>query len=437
MRFVSTRGGSVAGLSQALRQGAAPDGGLYLPEFVPAADLSSLGADMALAPFAAAMLAPFFASDALEDQLGAICAEAFDFPAPLVVPDASNPGLRALELFHGPTGAFKDFGARFLLGCFDRQDEQLTVLAATSGDTGGAVGCAAEGRGGVRAVILYPRGRVSPFQALQLGCWGAPVQAIEVDGDFDDCQALVKSAFADLALSRAHRLTSANSINIGRLLPQMAYLGRAALQLHAETGKAPGLIVPTGNLGHGFAAFYARAMGLPIGPIVLATNANATLADWAANGAFRPRPSVATLANAMDVGAPSNFERLAALTPGRGPVDVELVGDDAIRERIAGDFAESGRIWCPHSAVAAEAYARLEAPRREERPWMVCATAHPYKFAEIVEPLIGAKVTPPPALAAILDRAAVATPIAADLGALARALDASAGNERFEIEDAA
>ena len=422
MRFVSTRGKAVASLAQALRQGVAPDGGLYLPEFVLAADLSQLGGDMELPQFAAAMLTPFFAGDRLAGQLDAICGEAFDFPALLVRPDVSAPGLHALELFHGPTGAFKDFGARFLLGCFDRQDERLTILAATSGDTGGAVGCAAEGRQGVCAVILYPKGRVSPFQKLQLGCWGPPVQAIEVDGDFDACQALVKAAFADPALSRTHGLTSANSINIGRLLPQMAYLGRAALQLHEATGKAPGLIVPTGNLGHGFAALYARAMGLPIGPILLATNANATLADWAATGAYRPRPSVPTLANAMDVGAPSNFERLAALAPGRGPLDVMLVDDDSIRARIRRDFAASGRIWCPHSAIAAEAFARLDPALRDERPWITCATAHPYKFAEIVEPLVGVKVTPPPALAAILDREASAIPIGADVGELAAAL---------------
>jgi threonine synthase len=229
-------------------------------------------------------------------------------------------------------------------------------------------------------------------------------------------------AFADLPLSRLHGLTSANSINIGRLLPQMAYLGRAALQLQGTTGKAPGLIVPTGNLGHGFAALYARAMGLPIGPILLATNANATLADWAATGAYRPRPSVLTLANAMDVGAPSNFERLAALAPGRGPLDVMLVDDDSIRARIRRDFAASGRIWCPHSAIAAEAYSRLDPALRDERPWIACATAHPFKFAEIVEPLVGVKLSPPPALAAILDREASAISIAADLGELAATL---------------
>jgi threonine synthase len=438
MKFVSTRGKAApVGLSRAIREGVAPDGGLYLPESLPAADLSRLSPDMPLARFAAAMLAPFFAGDPLERELGAICAEAFDFPAPLEIPDPAEPGLRALELFHGPTGAFKDFGARFLLGCFDRQDERLTILVATSGDTGGAVGCAAEGRSGVRAFILYPKGRVSPFQTLQLTCWSAPVRAIEVDGDFDACQALVKAAFADASLSAEHLLTSANSINIGRLLPQMAYLGRAALQVHQETGVKPGLIVPTGNLGHGFAAVYARAMGLPIGPIMLATNANRTLADWAATGEYRPRPSIATIANAMDVGAPSNFERLAALGLDPAAMRVETVEDGAIRDRIAHDFARSGHVWCPHSAIAAEVHARLDSGQRAARPWIACATAHPYKFAEIVEPLVGKTLAPPPALARILGRAAASTPIAANSSALARVIGLGAGDNGFKIEDAA
>lgn len=419
MRYVSTRGQAPAvGIGAAIRAGAAPDGGLYLPETVPQA----IDADVPLAEFAAAMLAPFFAGDPLAAELPAICAEALDFAAPLV-PVA--PGLQALELFHGPTGAFKDFGARFLLACFDRIGDPvdpLTVLVATSGDTGGAVGCAAEGRRAVRAVILYPRGRVSPFQALQLSCWDDPVRALEVEGDFDDCQRLVKAAFADAELTAAHNLTSANSINIGRLLPQMAYVAHAATRAFRESGVAPGLAIPSGNLGHGFAALYARAMGFPIGPIMLATNENRTLADWHATGTYTPRPSVATIANAMDVGAPSNFERLAALTPDQRQVRVELVTEDAIRRRIRLDHEATGYVWCPHSATAAEVYARLPEAERTARPWIVAATAHPYKFAETVEPLVGKTIAPPPALAAILDREASSLSIPASLDALAHAL---------------
>ncbi len=427
MKFVSTRGAAgPVGLSEAIRAGAAPDGGLYLPASLPR--LPALDPDLPLHAFAVQMLTPFFAGDALAESLAGICAQAFDFPLPIVTPDPSRPQRHALELFHGPTGAFKDFGARFLMACFDRIGDRagpLTVLAATSGDTGGAVGAAAEGRDGVRALILYPKGRVSPFQELQLTCWNAPVEALEVEGDFDACQRLVKEAFADPGLVAAHHLTSANSINIGRLLPQMAYLGWAAAQMEARTGRRPGLIVPTGNLGHGFAAVYARAIGLPIGPIILVTNANRSLQDWRSNGTYEPRASIATIANAMDVGAPSNFERLIALPAAQRALRVELVDDDAIRARIRREHVESGYLWCPHSATAAEAYARLPSEEQGERPWLAAATAHPYKFAEVIEPLIDGNVTPPPALAAILDREAAKRCIAPDLGALADALAAT------------
>ncbi len=425
MRFVSTRRNArPVGLSHALRAGAAPDGGLYVPDALPEALPSRLDPDAPLTTFAAALLQPFFAGDGLESELPAICAEAFDFPVPLVQLDQARPTLNALELFHGPTGAFKDFGARFLMGCFDRLSGggRLTVLAATSGDTGGAVGCAAEGRPSVRAVILYPKGRVSPFQERQLTCWGKNVEAIEVDGDFDDCQRLVKAAFADEAVSREHRLTSANSINFGRLLPQLAYSARAALQLKRATGTKPGLIVPSGNLGHAFAVLLARAMGLPIGPVILASNANRTLKEWSDTGRFEPRPSVPTIANAMDVGNPSNFERFSALPAGAGAVRVERASDEEIKARICSEYRASGYVWCPHSATGVEAWSRLTATERNERPWIAAATAHPYKFAEIVEPLIGRPVEPGPALAAIINRPVRKVRIAASLDALGDAL---------------
>jgi len=426
MKFVSTRGRAPAvPISEAILHGAAPDRGLYLPAEKARLDPASLDPALELPALAVAMLRPFFAGDPLGNQLGDLCAEAFAHPTPLVTPDPARPGLRALELFHGPTAAFKDYGARFLMACLNRLGDgadPLTILVATSGDTGGAVGCAAEGRNNLRAFILYPRGRVSPFQAHQLGCWNAPVSALEVEGDFDACQRLVKTAFADRDLSARHRLSSANSINIGRLLPQMVWFGQAALRLHAETGVAPGLLVPTGNLGHGVAAFMARALGLPIGPIVAVTNANATLHDWSITRSYAPRPSVATIANAMDVGAPSNFERLVWLDPEERELTVERVGDDTIRSRIRRDHQASGYVWCPHSATAAEAYHRLSDRRRTERPWVAVATAHPYKFADIVEPLIGEDLAPPPALAAVLEREAWAKPTAPSLEALAEVL---------------
>ena len=424
MKFVSTRGQApVANLSEALRNGAAPDGGLYMPEAVPAAS-ENLDPNLPLHEFAAQLLQPYFEGDPLAAELSAICAEAFDFEVPLVTPDPEQPGLHALELFHGPTGAFKDFGARFLMGCFDRlaEGDPLNVLVATSGDTGGAVGCAAENRSSVRATILFPHGRVSSFQERQLTCWGDNVQALDVDGDFDDCQHLVKAAFADAEMAAEHRLTSANSINFGRLLPQVAYNARAILQVHARTGVEPGIVVPSGNLGQGFSILLAQAMGLPVGPVVLATNANRTLKDWRDTGTYAARPSLETLANAMDVGNPSNFERVAAFGIEPEDVQVELVTDEQIRARIAADYRRSGYVWCPHSATAAEAYARLSDEQRSERPWIVAATAHPYKFADVVEPLIGAKIEPTPALAKIYERSTRKLEISADLGSLEGAL---------------
>lgn len=425
MRYVSTRGESpTVPAHAALRAGVAPDGGLYLPEIAP--DLRGLEAGWAHGELGARLLSPFFANTPLEDALPRICADAFDFPVPLVAPDAARPGRQVLELFHGPTGAFKDFGARFLFRCFDslaKADDPITVLAATSGDTGGAVGCAAEGAAHARAVILFPKDRISAFQERQLCCWEEPVQALRVEADFDACQALVKQAFADRDLSARHGLTSANSINIGRFLPQMTYWAKAALDTHAATGKAPGLIIPTGNLGNAFAAVLARAGGLPIGPIILATNANETLTDWFASGRYSPRNSIATLANAMDVGAPSNFERLASFDE-HAIHGVIKVDDNAIRARIRSEFAASGYVACPHTATGLEAYERLSDTDKSSQPWIIGATAHAYKFADVVEPLIGEAITPPPALAAVLRRPTNLTDITPRLADLAAELAA-------------
>jgi len=427
LRYRSTRGQApLVAADKALRAGVAPDGGLYLPETLPSFEPGDFASDANLAALADRLLSPFFAASPLADRLSDICASAFDFPLPLVRPDPAESGLEVLELFHGPTGAFKDFGARFLFRAFDaiaQADDPVTVLAATSGDTGGAVGCAAEGARHARAVILFPKGRISAFQERQLCCWRDPVTALRVSGDFDASQRLVKAAFADQALSARHGLTSANSISIGRLLPQMAYWAQASLEVFNRTGTRPGLIVPSGNLGNGFAAMLARACGLPIGPVILATNANATLADWHASGQYTPRQSIATLANAMDVGAPSNFERLAGF--GEALVrDVVRVDDAAIRLRIEATHASSGYIACPHTATALEAHARMDPARRAERVWIAAATAHPYKFADVVEPLIGQTLAPPPNLAEVLQRPVQLTDIAANLDALAAQLTA-------------
>jgi threonine synthase len=430
MRFVSTRdAGHVATLSEALKRGLAPDGGLYVPERFPAMSAPDFGRAGELAEVAPRFLAPFFEGDALAPELAAIVAEAFDFPVPLV-PLAESGDAAVLELFHGPTAAFKDFGARFLAACMGRLHRDthrtLTILVATSGDTGGAVAAAFHGRPGIEVVVLFPRGLVSPRQELQLTCWGGNVRSLSVAGTFDDCQRLVKAAFADRALAARRELSSANSINVGRLLPQACYYVQASLATWRRTGKPANFIVPSGNLGNVLACVWARRTGLPIGDIVLAFNANRTVPDYLASGEWQPRPSVATLASAMDVGNPSNMERLRHLYPqwrtlGQAVSSV-TVSDDEIRARIRTDQARLGQTWCPHTATAAEAYARLDPARRAAGPWVLVATAHPAKFPETVEPLIGATVPVPPALARLLTLPRQVLEVPATLEALASVL---------------
>jgi len=425
MKYISTRGQAEPVTADiAIRSGIAPDGGLYMPENLPHFDISDFRMAHDIKAVSKILLPQFFANSPLETHIEDVCASAFNFTLPVITPNPDQPTLKVLELFHGPTGAFKDFGARFLFRCLDHiadDDNPVTVLAATSGDTGGAVGCAAEEGRHARAVILFPKGRISAFQEHQLCCWDAPVEALRVDGDFDDCQALVKAAFANQSLVDKHGLTSANSISIGRLLPQMSYWAKAALDQYSQSGIEPGLIIPTGNLGNAVAALLARACGLPIGPIILATNTNKTLQDWHASGQYQARPALATIANAMDVGAPSNFERLDYLA--QAPVhDVVCVDDSAIKARIRKEYQTYGYIACPHTATALEAFDRLENTEKQERSWLVGATAHPGKFADIVEPLIDDQITLPDSLSEVLKRPVSVRDIEASNEALAYAL---------------
>ncbi len=446
MRFASTRRGcEPVSLSVALRQGLAGDGGLYVPESwprltprAPAEDLPALAREV---------LQVFVTGDALEGLLADVAREAFNFPAPLVSLDAAH-GLFALELFHGPTAAFKDFGARFLAaalarlgagqGAGPRSGESagqsagdsaaarpLHILVATSGDTGGAVAAAFHHRPGVRVAVLFPEGLVSPTQQQQLTCWDDNVSSLAVRGRFDDCQRLVKEAFADAHLRARAQLSSANSINLGRLLPQTVYYWAASLALQRSLGRPASFVIPSGNLGNATACVWARRLGAPISSIVLAHNANRTVPDYLQDGVLRPRPSVATLSSAMDVGDPSNLERVTALYPDatalRDAVSAVSVDDAATRARIRADYMRYGRVWCPHSAVAAEAYTRL-ADTAASGPWVIVATAHPAKFREIVEPLIGRPLDMPANLARLFERRSSYVTIDATLAALEGAL---------------
>jgi threonine synthase len=430
MRFRSTRDAQLtAGFGEALAQGLAPDGGLYVPTEWPHAQASSFGLRESLAAIAAKLLAPFAAGDPLGPSLPQITAEAFDFPAPVVALGTSG-RLAVLELFHGPTAAFKDFGARFLAACLGRlrvpAARPLTILVATSGDTGGAVAAAFHGRPGIEVAVLFPKGLVSPTQERQLTCWGGNVRSFSVRGTFDDCQRLVKQAFLDRDWQQERPLSSANSINLGRLLPQTVYYAAASLAVFRTHGERVSFIVPSGNLGNAAACIWARRLGLPIADVVLAHNANRTVPDFLDTGDWRPRASIATLASAMDVGNPSNMERLRALYPElseiRSAVSAYSVDDEAIRTRIRTGFKELGQIWCPHTATAAEVYARLPAERRESGRWVLVSTAHPGKFREIVEPLIGRGIAAPESLAKLFARPTDCTEIDADLASLRDAL---------------
>jgi threonine synthase len=426
MKFHSTRGKAPeVSFSEALLAGLAPDGGLYVPGRWP--DLSQL-APASLPELGRALIGAFAADDALAPRLGEITADAFNFPAP-VKPLGRSGRLAVLELFHGPTAAFKDFGARFLAAALERiprpDGRPLRILVATSGDTGGAVAAAFHRRPGIEVVVLFPKGLVSPTQQQQLTCWGDNVTSLAVRGSFDDCQRLVKEAFLDPGMRARARMSSANSINLGRLLPQAVYYAASSLSVFAATGCKASYIVPSGNLGNVAACVWARRMGLPIDRIMLAHNANLTVPEFLKTGALRPRPSVATLASAMDVGNPSNLERLLDMFPApgelAGQVSADWVDDDAIRRRIRIDFEALGETWCPHTATAAEVYARLPGAERANRHWLLVATAHPAKFREIVEPLVG-KVAVPENLKRLYDLPSHFTEINPTLGDLAHAI---------------
>jgi threonine synthase len=411
MRFVTTRGGMPASFRTALFEGPAPDGGLYMPESVepwPAEELARLPR-RTLTEIGWRALRPFVRGEIDLTTLEAVVVEALNFPIPLV---EVEPRTHALELFHGPTLAFKDVGARVmarLMAALHEGDEPLTVLAATSGDTGAAVAHAFHRVPHTRVIILYPDGRVSPTQEAQLTTFNGQrtnVRAYAVAGSFDDCHRLTREVFGDVDLRRRMLLTSANSVNVGRLLPQSVYYFHAIAQLKGADGGPVTFSTPSGNFGNLTAGVLAKRAGLAAGCFVAATNVNDVVPMYLATGAFEPRTSVRTLANAMDVGHPSNFERMAWLYG--GDVDRmrrDIVGarfsDDEIREMIAAVHNRTGYLLDPHSAIA---YMGLTRRSGREGHGVFLATAHPAKFGEIVEPIIGQKVEKPPALADALAR---------------------------------
>jgi threonine synthase len=435
MRYFSTQGGYETDLIGAVLQGLAPDGSLYVPEELPRFHAEQIDGET-VAEIGSELLAPFFKGSTLSGSLEAICSDALNFPIPLRTLEKLDGKVSVLELFHGPTVAFKDVGARFLaaimeraLPALDSQDSRpLTILVATSGDTGGAVASAFHRRPGMRVGVLFPKGQVSPRQKHQLTCWGDNVRSFEVDGSFDDCQAMVKSVFTDPDVNAGHRLSAANSINIGRLLPQVVYHAAASLWHFRKHGTRASFIVPAGNLGNALGCIWARAMGMPIGAIILATNANRSIPDYLATGDWQPRASVQTLASAMDVGNPSNMERLRHLIPDfaelRDAVEAYPVEDAAIEQQIANGYTSLGEIWCPHTATAFWVHDQLPEARRNSEPWIIVATAHPAKFDNIVEEIIGVPVPVPGELKALLDLPSKCEPLKGNASALVAAMSA-------------
>ena len=423
-RFYSTNTpGEFVDLKEAVLRSLPADGGLYMPERVPVMDEAFWTGwrEWSFAELSYQIVTRLFDGAVPEEELRGMVEETMNFEVPLVPLEC---GHRVLELFHGPTLAFKDFGARFmarLMGWLTRNDgRELTVLVATSGDTGGAVASAFHGVPGTRVVILYPSGKVSGLQEKQLTTLGENIMALEVAGTFDDCQRLVKSAFLERDLAEELNLTSANSINIARLVPQSFYYFHAARQL--PEGIEPVFVVPSGNFGNLTAGLLAEKMGLRIKMFVAATNVNDVVPEYLEKGDYRPRPSVGTISNAMDVGAPSNFARMLEIFGGEWePMAKRIAGfsfdDEQTRTAIRELKASTGYVMDPHGAVG---YLAAE-------EWRVChpgdatvvvGTAHPAKFPEVMEEELGkGAVEIPERLACLAEREKVALPMGIEVDA--------------------
>ena len=359
---------------------------------------------------------PFATPDVPEEVLWQIVSEAINFPVKLV---SLSPGLHILELFHGPTLAFKDFGARFmarLMGYFVRGESRpLTVLVATSGDTGSAAAHGFLGVPGIRVVILYPSKRISEAQEKQFTTLGQNITALEVAGTFDDCQRLVKQAFSDVELNKTAFLTSANSINIGRLLPQMFYHVAAYRQL--PVASVPLIVsVPSGNFGNLTAGIFAKRIGLPVAKFIASTNINDVVPQYLRSGQFCPRPATATYSNAMDVGNPNNFPRLLDLCRGRLEyVQKEIWGHAATDEETLCEMKaihdRFGYLPDPHTAVGVFCWEAYKLEHAEPAQGLVLATAHPAKFADVVKKAIGSAPPLPDRLASYLKRKKLSLPM--------------------------
>ncbi|MDE5782711.1 MAG: threonine synthase [Prevotella sp.] len=416
-----------ADLRKAVVKGLAEDRGLYMPKEIhklPKAFIDDMP-KMRFQDIAFNVASAFFGDDVDLDGLQDLVYDTLQFDCPVV---KVKENIYSLELFHGPTLAFKDVGARFmarLLQYFIRQEdnhEQINVLVATSGDTGSAVANGFLGVEGIHVYVLYPKGKVSPIQECQFTTLGQNITAIEVDGVFDDCQALVKSAFMDEELNRHMKLTSANSINVARFLPQAFYYFNAAARLQGQGDLV--MCVPSGNFGNICAALFGHQMGLPVKRFIAANNANDVFYNYLQTGQYNPKPSVQTLANAMDVGDPSNFARIINLFSEDGRLSPEethhsitdLISgatytDEQIREAMRQCYEETGYILDPHGACG---YRALEEQLRPGEIGIFGETAHPAKFKEKVDDILGIDVEIPERLQAFMKGKKQSVPITKD-----------------------
>jgi len=401
--------------------GQAPDKGLYFPSEIPQLSAATIQRFKTLskAELAFEVMRPYVGGTISDEVLQQICAETINFNFPLV-PITDN--ILSLELFHGPTLAFKDVGARFMsrcLGYFSKgTNATTTVLVATSGDTGGAVANGFLGVEGVNVIILYPKGKVSPIQELQLTTCGQNITALEVEGTFDDCQAIVKEAFMDVDLNKKYTLTSANSINVARWLPQQLYYFFAWQQWVANYGDevAMNIVVPSGNFGNICAGMMAKASGLPLGHFIAACNANDVVTRYLATEKYEVRPSVATVSNAMDVGNPSNFVRILQIMQNNYSALTKVltsyqVSDSDTKATIARVYKTFNYLLDPHGAVAFVAAEKYLATAPGAHA-IILETAHPVKFPEVVEEAIGEKLPIPASVQFLLDKQKVAIPLA-------------------------
>ena len=417
MNFYSTRDkerNRAFSLKDAAFAGLAPDGGLFIPEYIPQVDMSEVErlAEISYADMAAYIAGVIF-DDIPADDIARLIKEAYDFP---ILLNSLADGLYNLELVHGPTYAFKDFGARFMgrmLGYLN-DGEPITILAATSGDTGSAVAHGFYGVENVRVVVLFPDGKVSPLQEAQMTTLGGNIHPLKVNGNFDDCQRLVKAMFQDRELRSKVRITSANSINLLRWIPQSFYYFYAYCKWKKSTGKQmPVVTVPSGNYGNLAAGMLAKRMGLPIAGFVAASNANDVVPEYLSTGEYHPRASVRTVANAMDVGAPSNFERMLWLCDDSYQIMTDEVKgfsctDSQIISAIAEIYHQYGYISDPHSAVGYLASSFYSS----EGFWL--STAHAAKFCEVIEDAIDTTPELPSGLASAMNKDKLSVRISAD-----------------------